>query len=105
LTSCSVDHVILAYKPQLDMALPGQDFVPAEYSNRQKITLELASRFLEQHARHACSFIPVGVAQGWSPKSYASAVASLQSMGYGHIALGGMVHSGHRKSSPVSKVS
>lgn len=36
-------------------------------------------------------FTPFGVAQGWSPSSYASAVAELQRMGYTSIALGGMV--------------
>jgi hypothetical protein len=31
------------------------------------------------------------VAQGWSPRSYAHAVRELQTIGYRHIALGGMV--------------
>jgi hypothetical protein len=36
-------------------------------------------------------FYPIGVAQGWSPRSYARAVSELQKMGYDYIALGGMV--------------
>jgi hypothetical protein len=35
--------------------------------------------------------MPVGVAQGWSPASYAAAVQELQRIGYNRIALGGMV--------------
>ena len=37
------------------------------------------------------TFEPLGVAQGWSPASYAFAVRALQKMGYRRIALGGMV--------------
>ena len=37
------------------------------------------------------NFVPVGVAQGWSPKSYKDSVMKLQDMGYEYIALGGMV--------------
>ena len=87
----SVDHIILAYRPELDTGLPGVDAVPPDYSLRQKITLELAVTFLERHSQTGASFTPVGVAQGWSPRSYANAVVSLQSMGYSYIALGGMV--------------
>ncbi len=36
-------------------------------------------------------FAPVGVAHGWDPVSYASAVAELQNSGYTIIALGGLV--------------
>ena len=36
-------------------------------------------------------FEPVGVAHGWSPRSYADSVARLQDLGYQRIALGGMV--------------
>ena len=38
-----------------------------------------------------CSFEAVGVAQGWSPASYAESVRQLQELGYDRIALGGMV--------------
>jgi hypothetical protein len=87
----SVDHVILAYQPNLD--LPGNlpDDVPREHSERQQLTLQLAQEFLQGHQSQGLRFEPLGVAQGWSPKSYASAVDSLQKMGYTYVALGGMV--------------
>lgn len=87
----SVDHVILAFQAELDDALPGLAEVPAEWRKRQKITLELAEEFLRLHGDLGCAFTPVGVAQGWSPASYATAVEELQTLGYRYVALGGMV--------------
>ena len=52
---------------------------------------ELAEEFLEAHSRRGCEFEPIGVAQGWSPASYAKAVGHLQKLGYERIALGGLV--------------
>lgn len=84
----SVDHVILAYQPEWDAkgAKP-----PAEILERQEITLELAKQFWARCRGKKQGFTPIGVAQGWSPKSYARAVKELQAMGYTYIALGGMV--------------
>ncbi len=87
----SIDHVILAYRPELDKTLPGIDFVPEELRRRQEITQELAAKFLREHHKRRCAFAPIGVAQGWSPNSYAAAVKALQHMGYKYIGLGGMV--------------
>jgi hypothetical protein len=87
----SVDHVILAFQPELDEALPGMDVVPEEWRERQKITLELAEEFMERSTSQRCRYTPVGVAQGWSPASYGAAVERLQRLGYRYIALGGMV--------------
>lgn len=87
----SVDHVILAYQPNLDDPSLVADAVPGEHIKRQQITLQLAEEFLRSHRAQGLRFEPLGVAQGWSPKSYASAVASLQEMGYTYVALGGMV--------------
>src|SRR5262249_50724582 len=87
----SIDHVILAYRPELDRMLPGIDFIPEELRRRQEITQELAEAFLKQHKKRRCRFTPVGAAQGWSPKSYAQTVKALQKMGYEYIGLGGMV--------------
>lgn len=84
----SVDHVILAYQPTWDVA--GAD-LPDDVRERQEITLELAAEFLRKHRARRMSFEPVGVAQGWSPKSYARAVTALEKMGYDYIAVGGMV--------------
>lgn len=88
----SVDHVILAYRADLDTGLPfGDDAIPEEYRKRQEITLTLADEFLRVNRTQGCRFEPMGVAQGWSPRSYAKAVKDLQAMGYRRIALGGMV--------------
>jgi hypothetical protein len=51
----------------------------------------LAAQFLEYHRRRQYRFTPIGVAQGWSPASYANAVAELQRIGYQYIAFGGFV--------------
>ena len=87
----SVDHVILQYNPAWDYNLPGVDGVPEDCVKRQEITIELAREFIKNAKRQKLRFEPLGVAQGWSPKSYAKAVSSLQKMGYTYIALGGMV--------------
>lgn len=84
----SVDHVILDFQPSWDdVDTPGK----REAQRRQAITLELAKTFLNRVKREKAPFEPLGVAQGWSPKSYAAAVKALQAMGYSYIALGGMV--------------
>ncbi len=87
----SVDHVILGFRSELDSTLPGLDLVPLEWRQRQEITLELAEEFLRLSTAQKCRFTPIGIAQGWSPASYAHAVRELQKLGYRYIALGGMV--------------
>jgi hypothetical protein len=82
----SVDHVILGFDPKID-----DQSVPKQWKMRQEITLELASEFLEEHRRRGSRFIPLGVAQGWSPESYAYSVEQLQKAGFSYIAMGGMV--------------
>lgn len=84
----SVDHVILAYNARLDAAPAA---VPEDLRDRQELTLTYAADFLKKHHAQGLSFTPMGVAQGWSPKSYARSVQELQKMGYSYIALGGMV--------------
>lgn len=84
----SVDHVILAFDRKLDDD-PKQ--VPVELRARQRVTLDLARDFLKRCRTDRLPFEPLGVAQGWSPKSYAQATAELQKMGYRYIAVGGMV--------------
>jgi len=86
----SVDHIILDYNPEWDARPFGQSGVPQEILDRQTLTLTLAKEFLER-ANQEKSFIPMGVAQGWSPASYAHAVKALQKMGYTYIAIGGVV--------------
>ena len=87
----SVDHVILDYNPSWDCHLPGMDPVPDAVRARQEITIQLAREFLSHCRKQKFKFEPLGVAQGWSPKSYATAFSALQKMGYNYIALGGMV--------------
>jgi queuine/archaeosine tRNA-ribosyltransferase len=87
----SVDHVILQYNADWDFTLPGVDAVPEDCVKRQEITVQLAREFIQNVKKQKLSFKPLGVAQGWSPKSYAKAVSQLQKMGYQYIALGGMV--------------
>lgn len=84
----SLDHVILGF--DLEAGLDGEAVQP-EWKRRRELTIELADEFLARHHARNCSFEPVGVAQGWSPLSYAASVASLQDLGYTRIAIGGMV--------------
>ena len=64
-----------------------------EKLRRYNLTLKNAAEFLEGHKKRKLSFIPIGAAQGWDPESYANAVYEYQKMGYGYIALGGLVKS------------
>ncbi len=85
----SVDHVILEYRPEWDDPASKADPAAAEAHRRRELTLTLAADFLKQC--RGCRFAPMGVAQGWSPTSYANSVAQLQQMGYSYIAIGGLV--------------
>lgn len=87
----SVDHVILAYRAEYDQCLDGVDLVPRDWRARQDMTFELAEQFLHYCEAKQYRFTPIGVAQGWSPASYARAVAKLQDLGYQYIAFGGFV--------------
>jgi hypothetical protein len=80
----SVDHIILGYEPS-------DRNVPEDWRSRQALTLRLAERFLSRHSTTGAKFIPIGVAQGWSPTSYVHSVIRLQELGYKYLALGGMV--------------
>lgn len=83
----AVDHVIFQYEPGTSRDDPRA----AEWVRRQDITLELADEFWKRCDARGVGFTPVGVAQGWSPQSYADAIVTLQRIGYTRIALGGMV--------------
>ena len=83
----SVDHVIFQYEPTISYKDPRA----AEWIRRQDITLDLAADFRKRCDTRKVRFTPLGVAQGWSPTSYATSVTKLQHMGYRRIALGGMV--------------
>jgi len=83
----AVDHVIFQYDP----AVQREDDKATEWVRRQDLTLALAADFLRRCKTRKVRFVPMGVAQGWSPSSYALAVTVLQGLGYSRIALGGMV--------------
>jgi hypothetical protein len=92
----SLDHVILGFEDEDEadyLIIPDKETKKREleYALRQRTTLRLAKEFLEESRRRKVSFYPMGVAQGWSPSTYAAAVRELQEMGYDYIALGGMV--------------
>jgi hypothetical protein len=86
----SVDHVILEYDERWDHLLPGFD-VPDEFHFRREVTIRLAGEFFQKHKEARMRFEPLGVAQGWSPGSYADSVRRLQGIGYKYIAVGGLV--------------
>jgi hypothetical protein len=85
----SVDHVILGYDPAADTNSDHQQI--RGWETRQRLTLDLAADFLAKCRIRKAAFEPVGVAQGWSPASYARAVGELQKIGYTRVAVGGMV--------------
>jgi hypothetical protein len=83
----SVDHVIFEF----NTSVKGHKGGSSESRSRFDITQENARLFLKASQRLGKGFTPIGVAQGWSPDSMASASRQLELMGYSYIALGGMV--------------
>jgi hypothetical protein len=83
----AVDHVIFQHEPLATR----NDERASEWVRRQDITLTLANDFWKRCKDRRVGFEPVGVAQGWSPQSYADAVTELQRIGYRRLAMGGMV--------------
>jgi hypothetical protein len=83
----AIDHVIFRYRAEADV----NGGVDAAWVERQELNFKLAEDFLERWRERGCHFDPLGVAHGWSPRSYAESVARLQRIGYQRIALGGMV--------------
>lgn len=82
----STDHVVYGFTED-----PGRDGVDPDWESRRRLTIRLAEEFISLCRDRHSSVEPVGAAQGWSPKSYAESVRSLQDLGYRRIALGGMV--------------
>ncbi len=79
----SVDHLVPGY-------CEGFGDVSSEWRERYDMTLQLAAEFWRTYRALSCTFEPVGVAQGWSPDTYAEAIRVLQLIGYRYIALGGL---------------
>lgn len=81
---CSLDHLIFAFDES--------EGRPDEAARkRYELTLDYAEQFFKASAWLGSGFTPLGVVQGWSPLSMASAAASLVAMGYDYLAIGGMV--------------
>jgi hypothetical protein len=80
---CSLDHVIFDFDDRITKPTP-------DVRHRYDITIENAQAFLRA-SRKMVDFVPVGVIQGWSARSMASAAKKLSSMGYKYLAVGGMV--------------
>jgi hypothetical protein len=87
----SVDHIIADFRPDWDEGGLFGSGPPKEVRDRFDVTLHLAREFIAACRKKRVKFIPVGVAQGWSPASYVAAVKELQDMGFTYIALGGLV--------------
>ena len=86
----SVDHVIPAFdRPAKKLGF--MEDSASQWQGRREISLQLAREFLNERKARGSSIVPVGVAQGWSAKTYADSVRQLQQMGYERIALGGLV--------------
>ena len=85
---CSLDHVILEFKPQPASGLLGGSRRARE---RYELTQQNAREFLRLSKSLGRRFTPLGVVQGWSPGSMAQAARNLERMGYRYISIGGMV--------------
>src|SRR4051812_8781561 len=86
---CSPDHLIFDFDdPEKERSTKE---VPEETRRRFEITLQNAAEFINTSARLGRRFTPMGVIQGWSAPSMASAAADLVRMGYDYLAVGGTV--------------
>ena len=89
----SVDHIIPGfYRKEGNTRKRKRPL--SDWRERQQLTLHLAESFLHKHRARNHRSIPLGVAQGWDPPSYARAVQTLQHIGYSYIALGGLASLG-----------
>jgi hypothetical protein len=87
----SIDHMVIGFDTTRERIDKGQIVAhDPEWQRRYELTLHNANEMWTQTARQALNFRPIGVAQGWSPKSYRYAVRDLSLMGYRYIALGGL---------------
>jgi hypothetical protein len=84
----SIDHLVLETL-KLNSDEPAKMSLH-ECERRMELTCENALEFLRLHRRGRYRFQPVGVAQGWTPRTYAQSVRQLIAMGYDYVALGGL---------------
>lgn len=83
----SPDHIIF----QCEVGNPPPSQMDQSVLDRYDITLSNAEMFLELSKAEGAPYIPVGAVQGWSPRSIAQAAIRLEKMGYGYLAIGGLV--------------
>lgn len=76
----SVDHLLFTDSEQ-------------ECTSRYQLTIHNAEEFLNEHRARGLGWEPLGAVQGWDPVSYAEAARQYVAMGYGHLAIGGLVRS------------
>lgn len=83
----SPDHIIF----DCDLSNPSENEVGAAVRRRYAVTLDNAEAFLKLTKCDGMPFEPLGPVQGWSPNSMAEAAYRLERMGYGYLAIGGLV--------------
>jgi hypothetical protein len=76
----SVDHLVFADTEE-------------ERNARYELTIHNAEEFLTEHRARGLEWEPLGAVQGWDARSYAEAAKQYVAMGYGYLALGGLVRS------------
>lgn len=87
---CSVDHIIFDFfEDKKDDEIDEKRL--EENRRRFELTSANAEEFLKHSKRLGNRFTPLGVVQGWSPKTMAEAALRLKKMGYSYLAVGGMV--------------
>lgn len=90
----SVDHLVVDYifvKNKRTGKRKKKIFSQKEKDRRIKLTLKNAKKFLKLHKEKKYDFVPIGVAQGYDINTYKESVQKLIEMGYGYIAIGGLV--------------
>lgn len=97
------DRLGFNYGISIDHLIFGPFAKPGIREKRYELTLRNAEEFRKQHRIRGYEFTPIGVAQGWSPKTYAESVQALTQMGYDFIAIGGLARAQNREIIPVLK--
>jgi len=90
----SVDHLVLKYVVVRDPKTGKKEkryLTDEEKRRRVKLTLDNAREFLRYHRQQEFKFKPIGVAQGFSVRTYRDSVSRLVKMGYDCIGIGSLV--------------
>jgi hypothetical protein len=90
----SVDHLAVDYilvRNEITKKREKRILSVFDKKRRVNITIKNAEKFLNLHKKNGYDFTPIGVAQGFDIASYKQSVNALIDMGYGYIAIGGLV--------------